>query len=259
MAKKSTSSVKEIIARHPSPKYKKRTLISTPTEGWIRYEWAHARYSQIIPMNWEASGFDLAFTTMGYAIDDAYNCITRKALELNVEWVIIIEDDVLIHPETFTKFHHYQLEGKYPIVSGLYYLKASPTLPLVFRERGAGAFTNFKLGSKVWATGCGMGCILIHTSLLKWMWNHTEEYRASDGSTYHRVFETPRQVFVDPQTMSYGVASGTQDLHFFDRLVENDVYRKTGWLDIARKKYPILIDTSILCRHIDRSTGQQYP
>ncbi len=34
-------------------KWRKRLLVSTPTEGWIRFEWAYARYGQIIPVNWE--------------------------------------------------------------------------------------------------------------------------------------------------------------------------------------------------------------
>jgi hypothetical protein len=240
-------------------KWKKRTLISTATEGWIRYEWAAARYSQIVPMNWEASGFDIAYTTIGFNIDDAYNTIVKKAFELDVEWLITIEDDVLIPPDLFVKLHDYTTKGDIPVVSGLYYLKASPTQPLIFRGRGNGAFTKFKIGEKVWCDGIPMGCMLLHTSILKWMWEHTEEYKAADGSKLHRVFRTPQRVFYDPEFNGYGRQVGTQDLYFCDQLIENKVLEKTGWKNIAKKQYPFLVDTSIFCRHIDRSTGRQYP
>src|SRR4030042_6729019 len=102
--------------------WRKRILICTATEGWIRYEWAHARFGQVIPVNWSASGFDV-FTAMGYSIDDAYNLITMKALETGTEWLFLIEDDVLIPPDCFLRIAEYMDSKKYPIVSGIYYTK----------------------------------------------------------------------------------------------------------------------------------------
>lgn len=240
-------------------KWKKKTLIATATEGWIRYEWAHARFGQIIPMNWEASGYDLNYTAMGYSIDDAYNVIVKKAIELDVEWVIMIEDDVLLPPDTFTKFEQYQRKGDVPIVSGLYYLKASPTLPLVFRGRGNGAYTDFKVGQKVWCDGYGMGCLLINAKILKWFWERSEEYQCADGTVTRRVFETPQKVFFDPEAGGYGRMCGTQDLFFYDKCIDFKVFKECGWPAIQRKKWPLLCDTSIFCRHIDRKSGKQYP
>jgi hypothetical protein len=243
------------ILKHCTRPWRKRTLISTPTEGWIRYEWAAARHSQIIPMNWEASGYD----PIGHSIDDAYNSIVKRALDMKVDWLITIEDDVLIPPDTFSKFEKYIRDEDIPIVSGLYYLKASPTLPLIFKGRGNGAFTKFKPGEKVWCDGLPMGCLLIHTSILKWFYDRTEEYTTGAGEIVRKVFETPQRVFIDPETMSYGRQGGTQDLYFFDRMLEHNVLKETGWKKVARKEFPLLCDTSIYCKHIDRQTGRQYP
>ena len=55
---------------------KKRFLMATPTLGVIRYEWAHARFGQVIPVNWECSNYTLNYGVIGYGIDDAYNSIT---------------------------------------------------------------------------------------------------------------------------------------------------------------------------------------
>jgi hypothetical protein len=210
-------------------------------------------------MNWSSQGFDISYTAVGYQIDDAYNLIVKKALELGVEWLVTIEDDVLIPGDLFVRLWEYQKKKTIPIVSGLYYLKASPTLPLIFRGRGNGAFTDFKPGDKVWCDGTGMGCLLIHTSILKYMWDHTEDYKAPDGTSLRRVFVSPQHTFYDPESGGYSRMNGTQDLYFFDRLLENKVFEKTGWKKIGKKEWPVLCDTSIFCKHICRQTGRQYP
>ena len=212
-----------------------------------------------MPVNWSSSGFDIDYVVCGYSIQDAYNLITKKALELGVEWLIIIEDDVMIPPDLFIKFSEYIDAGKEPVVSGLYYTKADPGEPLIFRGRGNGAYQDFKFGDKVRCDGLPMGCLLLHTSLLRWMWEREEQYKAIDGADLRRVFETPKQIFYDPEKGGLERLEGTQDLHFFDRIIMNKVLKKTGWKKLAKKRYPFLCDTSIFCRHIDRSTGVKYP
>lgn len=241
-------------------KWRKRLLVSVATEGWVRFEWANARYGQVTPVNWEAQGFDVQWTALGYSIDDAYNLITKKALELGVEWLILIEDDVIVPNDLFIKFSRYMDKGDFPIVSGLYYTKSEPAQPLIFRGRGNGPFTKWKLGDKVNCDGLPMGCLLIHTSILKWFWENIDDvYQTVDGQQVKRVFETPRKMFFDPEKGGYERQEGTQDLYFFDRMIEWDVLKKTGWDKVARRKFPLLCDTGIFCRHIDRGTGRQYP
>lgn len=258
----------EILDHNTNPRWKKRLLVSTPTLGVVRFEWAHARYNQIIPVNWEATGFDIKYDSghgffgyhpIGFSIDDAYNQIVKKAMELNVEWLLTIEDDVIVPCDLMVKMAQYMDEDKVPIVSGLYYLRGEPTLPLLFRGRGNGAFKDFKIGEKVWCDGLTMGCLLMHTSILKWFWEKEPEYRLTNGEMTKKVFETPRRIFIDPQTMGQYIQAGTQDLPFFDKIIDQGVLKKTGWHNIARRKYPFLCDTSIFCRHIDRNTGRQYP
>jgi len=253
------------IQHAKNKKWKKRLLISTPTLGLIRYEWAQARYSQIIPVNWATSGFDckynkqLDFVPLGFSIDDAYNLIADHAIKIDVEWLLIIEDDVIIPHDCFLKIARYMDKGNTPVVSGLYYLKGSPTLPLVFRGGGNGAFTDFKKGSKVWADGIPMGCLLIHMSLLKVMHDEAELYTTNEGNKLKRVFETPRRQFIDPETLSMMSVIGTQDLDWCKKVIDNKILKKAGWANIGRKKYPFLCDTSIFCKHIDINTGKQYP
>lgn len=213
-----------------------------------------------MPVNWESRGFDIDYQVCGYSIQDAYNLITKKALELKVDWLIVIEDDVLVPPNLYLRFAEYMDRGNFPVVSGLYYTKSEPAVPLLFRGRGNGAYASgWKLGDKVWVDGIPMGCLLIHTSILKWLWDREKPYKASDGTPLKKVFETPRVMFWDPEIGGVERQEGTQDLHFFDRVIGNKVLKKTGWKKIAKKKYPFLCDTTIFCKHIDRNTGRQYP
>lgn len=250
----------EHILQYNDTAWRKRLLVSVATEGWVRYEWAAARYGQVTPVNWAASGFDINYTAIGYSIDDAYNMITSKALEMGVDWLVIIEDDVLVPNNLFVLLADYINEAKYPVVSGLYYTKGSPSEPLIFRGRGNGPYLDWTLGDKVKCDGLPMGCMLMHTSLLRWMWdNAAEDYRLCDGTPSRKVFVTPKQVWYDPESGGWQRREGTQDLYFFDRLIEHEVLSKTGWDDLAKEENPWLCDTNIFCKHIDRGSGRQYP
>ena len=218
-----------------------------------------ARFAQIIPMNWETKGFDVNYHVLGYGIDDAYNLITQKIIEWDAEWLLIIEDDVIVPNDLLLKVAEYMEDGTIPVMSGVYYLRASPTRPMIFRGRGTGSYMKWKPGDKVWCDGLPMGCLLIHCSILKYMYPKAEPYRAHDGAKLNRLFESPHKITYDVNTGFFGTKQGTQDLAFFERVINDKVLKHTGWDKIARKKYPFLCDTSIFCRHIDRNTGRQYP
>jgi hypothetical protein len=74
-----------------------------------------------------------------------------------------------------------------------------------------------------------------------------------------KVFTTPQMTFYDPESDGFSKKCGTQDLYFFDQIIENKVLEKTGWKSIAKKEFPFLCDTSLFCKHICRQTGKQYP
>lgn len=239
-----------------------RILIGTATRGTIRIEWAAARFGQIIPTNWMATNTSVGFSSsypIGYLVDDAQNIIVRTAVEHNFEWLLLVEDDVVLPPDAFLRFNRYMLKGNVPVVSGLYFLKSQPTEPLVYRGRGNGPYEDFKAGELVWADGVPTGCLLIHGSILKLMWDDSEEYQTPSGNQVRRVFETPRKVSFDPETYSINQAQGTSDLYWCDRVMREGYLHKAGWKGIGRRKYPFLVDTNITCGHIDITSGQVYP
>lgn len=239
-----------------------KLFIGTPTLGIIRAEWAIARWSTIVPCNWAVSGSHYGYShtfPMGFLVADAQNVAVADCLKANAEWLLLLEDDVMVPPDIFLKLNSYMHRGKTPIVSGLYYTKGNPSEPLIYRGRGNSYFRNWKLGDKVWVDGVPTGCLLIHSSILKLMSDESEEYQTSNGRVVRKVFETPRKAWVDPETKVTHGAQGTSDLYWCDRVIDKRVLHRAGWKYIAKKKHPFLMDTSMFCRHIDLQSGIKYP
>ena len=170
-----------------------RILIAVPTTGLARIEWMMARYGQIIPTNWsqvEMIQWLNTYAPLEYQLPDAENLIAKAVVQGNYEWFLSIEQDNVIPPDTFLRLNEYMIEGKVPIVSGLYFLKSHPTEPIIYRGRGNGSFRDFKLGDKVWCDGVPFGLTLIHGSIIRTLWNESEEYMVGNEVT-RRVFSLP--------------------------------------------------------------------
>lgn len=239
-----------------------RILISTPTLGVIRYEWAAVRFGQVIPCNWSSTSTSTGIgniVPMHYLVADAQNLSVQHALQNNFEWLLLWEDDVLPPIDVFLRLNEYIKKATIPIVSGLYFTKGEYSEPVLYRGRGNGCFSDFKMGEKVWVDGVPTGLLLIHSSILKVMWQESEEYTTLGKLKTRQVFDSPSDTFYDPQTHDPRVVMGTSDLQWCMRIIKEKVLEKAGWTKIAKKKHPFLCDTRIFCQHIDLNTGKQYP
>lgn len=245
---------------------KKRICIGTPTLGFMRVEWMMSRFGQIIPCNWSNADifqFYDQFAPTNFVVDDAQNIIVQHAINVGSEWLFLLEDDVLLPQDTFIKINDYIREAKYPVVSGLYYVKSNYPEPMIYRGRGNSYYDKWKFGEKVWVDGVPTGCLLIHMSLLKTIWEDSEVYTINTimgPVVVHRVFETPRSNYFDPEQSHFEKRFGTSDLNWCERVIKDKWLEKSGWGEFAKKhpKYPFLMDTSIFCQQIDHS-GRRYP
>ena len=244
---------------------KTRLVIGIPTTGMIRYEWAIARWGQVIPVNWSMAEIAQAFSQVGpigYLVADARNIICHTFLATREsEWLFFIDHDVILPGDCFVKINGYiERKRKIPIMSGLYYAKGNPPPPLVFRGRGNSFYSKWKLGDKVWVDAVVMGCTLIHRSIVEEISKVSKDYYLPGvKGPVKKMFETPRRIWHDPETSQYLKDTGTEDIFFCDRVLKEGILKKAGWPAYARKKYPFLCDTSIFCKHIDQTTGRQYP
>ncbi len=237
-----------------------RITIGIPMTGLLRSEWVLARYGQVIPCNWSTSDCIMwldQYSPLRFSVADARNLIVERAIATDSEWLFFIDHDTILPPTTLLKMNEYMLAGEPPVVGGLYFTKSVPAEPLVYRGSGISHYRDWHLGDKVWVTGMGMGCTLIHVSLLKAVWEDSEPYMVR-GTQTRRVFETPAKQWFDPEAQGWRTETGTEDLFFLNRIIKGDYLAKAGWKKYAKKKYPYLIDTSIFCTHIDQA-GVQYP
>lgn len=254
---------RSIVMDSGNPGYVNRLLVATPTTGLVRIEWVAARYGQIIPVNWSMVQMDQylnSFYPLRYQVADAQNLIVRRVIELDFEWLLLIEHDTVLPSDAFIRFNQYIRDEKTPIVSGLYYTRSRPSEPLVFRGRGTSVFTDWEMGDLVWADGVPTGCLLVHAGILRAMWEESEEYIVGDQKT-RRVFDTPRALWMDPENEKFAfvnATSGTSDLDWCTRVMEGGFFKKAGWDEYEDKQYPFLVDTQIFCKHINMD-GEIFP
>lgn len=248
------------LIQSDSPNFRYKILIGTPTIGNIRMEWALARWGQVIPMNWSSvqiAEYYSTYVPMNYTVPDAQNILVKQAIEGDFEWLLFIEDDTCPKADAFLRLNTYMRERKVPIVSGLYYCKADPSEPLTFRGRGNSVYWNWKMGDLVWCDGVPTGFLLIHSSILKAMWEISPEYQVK-GQLVRRVFKVPESVEFSQELGVVKTLTGTSDLDFCTRVMEEKIFEKAGWDAYQKMEFPFLVDTNIFCTHIDPH-GNIYP
>jgi hypothetical protein len=252
------------VVKDSGESYVNRILVGTPATGLVRIEWATARYSQIVPMNWsqvQMNQYLSGYVPLRYQVDDAQNILVRECLAGDFEWLFLLEHDVVIPDNTLVMLNQYMRDAKIPVVSGLYYSRSRPSEPLVFRGRGTSVYTDWQHGDLVWCDGVPTGCLLIHHSVLRLMWDESPEYiiHAPTGlQITRRVFQTPRELMVVPGGL-HNIKSGTSDLNWCDRVMAERVFERAGWKNFAPDpENPFLVDTNIFCRHINPN-GEQFP
>ncbi len=240
--------------------WQKRVLLFTPSRGLIRAEWVQARYGQIIPTNWsmvEMQQFVSPHMPIAYQLADAQNLMAKAVVEGDYEWVIYLEDDNVIPPDGIVRFNEYMKKGDVPIVSGVYWTKGEPSEPLIYRGRGNSYYSDWKMGDLVWCSGMPFGFRLEHASFIKEAWKNSPEYNVG-GTITRRVFEQPNRMWFNEEKGGMEATRGTTDLAWCKRIVDEDLFNKCGFPEIAKKEYPFLVDTNIFVKHIDQN-GRQYP
>jgi len=248
------------VLDHNHGEWMNRLIIGHPMTGLVRVEWMMGRFGQTIPCNWSHSDviqFVSPHIPLCYQVADAENLIAKTAVEADAQWMLFWEQDNIPPNDALVALNQYMLRKDTPVVAGLYFTKSVPPEPLCYRGTGNSYFNDWRLGDKVWCSAVPFGFTLIAGSLIKAMWEESPEYRVN-GQLTRRVFEAPRQSWMDQEKGSYIANAGTSDMAWCKRVIEGDFFTKAGFPEYAKKKYPFLIDTSLFVRHIDNS-GVQWP
>jgi hypothetical protein len=196
------------------------------------------------------------------SVHDAENLIVKHAIDYGYEWLLRLDDDLIIPPDTFARLNDYMAEKTVPIVSGLYFTRHAQSSPLMFRGIGNGYFADWTFGDKVWVDLVPCGLLLIHCSILRHLWNNSEPYvcgsKENGFQVTRRVFHHPYDVSFDPQMGCTRYSNTSSDLQFCQRVKQEKAFEVCGWPEIQKQEYPILVDTNLFCRHIDMN-GVQFP
>lgn len=249
-----------IVHDSGDPGYTNRLLVGTPCTGLLRVEWVAARYGQMVPINWSMANYMQmisGYMPLRYQVADAQNLIVAEAIRMDMEWLFLLEHDVIIPNDTFMRLNAYMRDAPAPVVSGLYFSRSVYSEPMIFRGMGQGAFVNWKFGDIVECDGVPTGCLLIHMGLIRAMWKDSEPYTIG-GILARRLFVTPRTSWYNPETDVTNVSTGTSDLEWCKRVVEGDYLRKSGWTYHADKQFPFIVDTNIFCHHCNPD-GTMFP
>lgn len=149
---------------------------------------------------------------------DSRNIISLTAIEQGFDQVMWLDSDMMFPPDTLLKL---QAHGK-DMVTGLYVTRRTPVEPVLYAEISEPArnadgylqkkitpYMDFPRDSFFPVAGCGFGCVLTSTKLLKEVWDRFGPaftpfpWAGEDISFCHRVNLLGHQIYCD-STVSCG-------------------------------------------------------
>lgn len=152
-----------------------KTLIAIPCMDTIRYETSQS----LIYMH---KGDDpTVLMKPNSLIYDSRNLISLYAIENNYDQVMWFDSDMVFPPDTLLKLQAHDAG----VVTGLYVTRHDPCEPVLYDvieepvrntktgylEKKIHPYTDFPRDSYFKVDGCGFGCVLTKTSVLKKVWN----------------------------------------------------------------------------------------
>lgn len=199
-----------------------RCLTVILTREIVTTTWALGFKNLQIPGTW--------CTLSGMPFDHARNTGCQKLLELDWEWLFFLDDDIVCPPDTIQRLIRHDV----PIVSGLYYRRNPPLVPVMLRAgmkdgvKGYNWVTEYQMDSLIEVDLVGAGCLLIRRDVIQTL---------QPMSNRCRWFE-----WRCDRTDLPDVEKTSEDFSFCTHA------QKAG--------YKIMVDTSIGCRHIGHAESR---
>lgn len=199
--------------------------ICIPSRGTIPVEVFMALKRMAMPINVQA----VFLYSRGMMGTSGREIMTAQALQMGASYIYYADDDVLPPANVLYKMMlEISKDESIGLITGVYTNKQIPTQPHIYKHEGEGAYWGFSLSphdppEDIW--GCGAGCMLVRTAAMK---------------DWKRPYWSENVVPTDDNQMQI---TG-HDLYFCHRI------REAG--------YRTVVDGSIVCDHIDGSTGHAY-
>lgn len=148
---------------------------------------------------------------------DSRNLISLYAIENGFDHVLWLDSDMMFPPDTLIKLQAYLTHDDIDMVTGLYVKRHEPIEPVLYKrieepvrnektgylEKDIQAYTDYPRDSFFPVAGCGFGCVMMKTSLLKEVWEkfgpafHPYLWASEDISFCYKVNKLGHQIYCD--------------------------------------------------------------
>lgn len=137
-------------------------MVATLTRGFVPTRWALGVQALHLPAG---SVGPVIFSGMPF--DHARNTAVERMMEMGFRWLFFLDDDVIPPPDVIPRLKAHGQD----IVSGIYWRRQPPLLPVMLRETPQGAMhiAEWQPGALIEADLVGAGCLLIHRRVLERM------------------------------------------------------------------------------------------
>lgn len=132
----------------------------------VTHDWANAT---------AALSGGLAITVMrmnvrNLRVDVAKERLCEMAIQNGCQFILLIDDDVIPpHDGLMKMLRLWKSDSKYKILSGVYFSKSDPPMPLIFKGNLKGSYWDWTIDDIIEADGAGAGFLFIDTAMLKKM------------------------------------------------------------------------------------------
>lgn len=160
------------------------------TDGKLDVNWASKLYQEI-PRGIPSGLFWRVIWVEGQDYKDkggyakARNELVKKARELNVKWLFMVDTDIFLPPDVITKLMSNQKE----VCTGIYYSKSLPPQPILYKNLGNGPYWDFPVDEVFEIEASGAGSCLIDMDVFDKFdeagipyFKENWEYEKQDGS-----------------------------------------------------------------------------
>ena len=187
-----------------------KTLIAIPCMSTVPYEFSKS-------MDYLVKGDSVSILYKPDSlIYDSRNLISLTAIENDFDRVMWFDSDIVFQPDTLQVLHKDMDECACEMVSGLYFKRSLPTSPVIYERLEEPArmpdghlakqivpYMNYPQNDVFKVRGCGFGCVLTSTKLLKAVWDKFGPafapfmWAGEDLSFCHRVNQLGYDIYCD--------------------------------------------------------------
>lgn len=154
-----------------------KTLIAVPCMDMLHTAFAESLLNMVKP-----EGTGVCFKS-GSLVQDSRNLLSLYAINNGYDTVLWLDSDMVFPADTLVRMQARVSKG-IDMVTGLYFKRTMPTSPVLYKEllppeknengeivKRVSDYTDYPHESMFTVAGCGFGCVMTTTALLKRMWD----------------------------------------------------------------------------------------